>query len=136
MAATFPAHGRAIQVKRGSSPALITGVRTKSISISGSSIDVTNDDDAGIRKLMDMPGEVAVSISISGITKEATLRDEALLATDRVLPTEFTLPGATPGKFAGDFFLASYTETGEYQGAGTFEATFESAGTVTYTAPI
>lgn len=135
MAATYPAKGRAITVKRGTSPALINGVRTKSMSINGSPIDITNDDDAGIRKLMDEPGEHSMSITVAGITKADTLRVEALNTTDRVLPTEFGFPGSVSnGKIAGDFFLAGYTETGEYQGAATFEATFESAGALTYTA--
>lgn len=135
MAATYPAKGRAITVKRGATPALINGVRTKSMSINGSPIDITNDDDAGVRKLMDEPGEVTMSITVAGITKSDTLRIEAISAGDRVLPTEFGFPGTvTNGKIAGDFFLASYTETGEYQGVATFEATFESAGALVYTA--
>ena len=34
--------------------------------------------------------------------------------------------------FVGDFFLASMNFSGEYQGAVTFEAEFQSAGAVTY----
>lgn len=136
MAATFPAKGRAITVKRGAAPTLIAGLRTKSMSINGSSIDITNDDDAGIRKLMQEPGELSMSITVAGVTKDDLLRIEALSATDRVAATEFGFPGATPGKIAGDFFLASYSETGEYQGVSTFEATFESAGALTYTAAL
>lgn len=136
MAATYPIKGRAIKVKRGTTPALIAGARTKSLSINGSPIDVTNDDDDAVRKLMNEPGEITVEISLSGIIQSDVLRAESLSATDRVLPTEFELPGSVgAGKFAGDFFLASYSETGEYQGAATFEATFQSAGAVTYTAP-
>lgn len=82
-----------------------------------------------------MPGEVTVSISVSGILKNETLMTEALSATDRVQATEFGWDGSsTDGKLAGDFFLASFSMTGEYQGATTFEATFESAGAVTLTA--
>lgn len=135
MSQTFPAKGRAITVKRGAGPTLIGGVRTKSMTINGSSIDVTNDDDSGIRKLMDEPGELSVSITVGGIIKSDTLRIESLNSTDRVDATEFGFPGSgTNGKIAGQFFLASYTETGEYQGAQTFQATFESAGACTYTA--
>lgn len=133
MAATYPMQGRVVTVKRGAVPALIAGVRTKSIAINGEPIDVTNDDDGGVRKLMDMPGELAIEISVSGVVKNDTLRQEALSVTDRVLPTEFGFPGTSPGKIAGDFYLASYTETGEYKGATTFEATFQSAGAAVYT---
>ena len=123
--------GRTLQVWRGASPALVAGVRTKSISINGEPIDITNDDDEAVRKLMDVAGEVSVEISISGVAVGAVLRTEALTVADRVPATEFRY-GATE-KFAGDFFLASYKETGEYKGAATFEATFQSASTVTYT---
>ncbi len=127
--------GRAVVVRRGG--VNIAGVRTKSISISGSPIDVTNDDDDGVRKLMDQPGQVDVEISVSGIVLNNTLRNEALSSSDRVSNTQFIFSGfegspANTHGFIGDFFLASYTETGEYQGAVTFEATFQSAGAVTF----
>lgn len=135
MPQTFPAKGRAVTVKRGATPALIAGVRTKSLSINGEPIDVTTDDDAAVRTLMAEPGQLTLEISVSGVTNDDTLRVEALSTTDRILPTEFGFPGSVSnGKIAGDFFLASYTETGEYQGAATFEATFQSAGAMTYTA--
>lgn len=123
-------------MKRGSpSPLLIGGVRTKSMSLNGEPIDITSDDDAAVRKLMDEPAELTMEITVSGITKSDVLRIESLSTIDRVLPTEFGFPGSvTNGKIAGDFYLASYTETGEYQGAATFEATFQSTGPLTYTA--
>lgn len=128
--------GRAVRVLRGG--VVIAGVRTKSISIAGSPIDVTNDDDDGVRKLMDQPGQVDVSITVSGVAVGNGLRAEAISTTDRVQPTNFQFQGfeGSPDNthgFSGEFFLASYTETGEYQGAVTFESEFQSAGPVTYT---
>lgn len=129
--------GRSVTITRGGT--LVAGVRTKSISINGSPIDITSDDDAGVRKLLDTPGQVDINISVSGIVRNDTLRQEAVSTTDRVAATTFMYggfegsPTNTHG-FSGDFFLASYTETGEYQGAVTFEAEFQSAGPITYTA--
>lgn len=135
MAAALPTRGRLITVKRGTSPTLIASVRTKSCTINGTPIDITTDDDSGVRKLLDQPGEVQVAISVAGVLKDETLATEALSTTDRVQPTEFSWPGAsTPGKLAGDFFLSSFGMTGEYQGAATFEAEFLSTGQVTLTA--
>ena len=136
MAVTLPAKGRSITVKRGTSPVLIASVRTKSLTINGSPIDVTNDDDAAVRKLLIEPGQVDVSIAVEGILKDELLIQEALSATDRVQPTEFGWPGATPGKLAGDFFLSAFSVNAEYQGPATFSATFESAGAVTFTAAL
>lgn len=122
--------GRSFLLRR--SGANLAGVRTKAISINGSPIDVTNDDDAGIRKLMDQPGEVTVSITVSGVLMNDTLAQEAMSTSDRVAATQFLRPGSPDNGFSGDFFLASYSENAEYKEAVTFEATFESAGAVTF----
>lgn len=135
----FPTRGRLIQVKRGaSSPGtLVAGVRTKSLQINGEPIDITNDDDAGWRKLLDQPGEVQVEISVSGILKDETLATEAVNTADRSQYTGFEWPGAgTPGKMSGEFFLSSFQITGEYQGAATFEASFLSNGPIAFTAAV
>lgn len=128
-----PDKGRALQLKRGTaaSEVLIAGVRTKSLSINGEAIDVTNDDDDGWRKMLDMPGELSVEFSCSGVAKNHTLLQEALSNSDRVQSTLLLWTGG--GKLQGNFYLASYSETGEYQGGVMFEATFQSQGTVTYT---
>lgn len=135
MSATLPTRGRAIGVYRGDSPeTLVAGVRTKSLSISGSPIDDTNDGDAGVRSLLNEPGQVDVSISVSGILASEQFMAEALNTSDRVQTMELRWPGASSvGKFRGDFFLEGFTLTGEYQGAATFEATFQSAGAITFT---
>ena len=135
MAAALPTRGRKLAVYRGATPTLIAGVRTKSLKIDGTEIDVTNDDDDAVKKLLDQPGEVSVSISVSGVLKDESLVQEALSTADRVQPTEFRWPGAaTEGKLAGDFFLKSFEMGGEYQAHGTFSAEFLSAGAVTFTA--
>jgi len=132
MATTAAMRGRLVQVKRGAVPSLVAGVRTKAITVNGSPIDITNDGDDGVRKLLDQPGQLDISISVSGVIVSEAFRAECLSTADRVENTTF-LYGATQG-FTGPFFLASYTETGEYQGAVTFEAEFQSAGAVTYVA--
>lgn len=121
--------GRNIIVKRNG--IAVAGVRVKGISIAGSPIDVTTDDDAGVRKLLDAAGQVDVAINVSGILVNDTLRDEALEADDRVAPMTFEVGSGSPTDgYAGDFFMEGYNEGGEHQGAGTFEATFQSAGAV------
>ena len=109
----------------------IAGVRTKSFAINGEPIDVTTDDDSGIRTLLDAPGEVQVNFSVSGVVKDDSLLQISLSNTDRVNP--MTLVRADGGTLSGNFFLATYSETGEYQGAIAFECECQSAGAVTYT---
>lgn len=133
MAHALPTRGRLIQVERPTG-SLIAGVRTKSISVNGEPIDITNDDDVGWRKLLDQPGEVAVEITVAGILKNETLIQESVSTTDRVQAMSFEWPGGTPGSLSGDFYLSAFSITGEYQGAATFEATFVSSGTITFAA--
>lgn len=136
MAATYPMKGRAVTVKRGAvTPVLLAGVRTKNFALNGAPIDITSDDDSGVRKLMQEPGELDMEITVAGVIKDDILRLEALSLTDRTSVTEFGFPGSVAGKIAGDFYLSSYKETGEYKGVATFEATFMSAGPLIYTAP-
>lgn len=122
--------GRSFVVQRGG--VNVAGVRTKSITVNGSPIDVTTDDDAGIRSLLDQPGQVDVAISVAGILLNDTLATESLQTTDRVQLTKFLRSGSPDNGFSGQFFLTSYKETGEYQGAVLFEAEFQSAGVVTF----
>lgn len=128
--------GRSVLIRRGG--VQVAGVRTKSITIGGTPIDITSDDDSGIRRLMDEPGELTVDISVSGIVINQTLRNESLQTTDRVANTEFIFGGfegspANSHGFIGQFFMDNYSESGDYKEAVTFEATFKSAGPVTYT---
>lgn len=128
--------GRSVTVSRAG--VAIAGVRTKSISINGAPIDISSDDDAGVRKLLEEPGQLDVNISVSGIVRNDTLRQAAMSLTDRVAAMTFAFTGfegspANTHGFSGDFYIASYAETGEYQGAVTFEAEFQSAGAVTLT---
>lgn len=123
--------GRSVFIHRNG--VLVAGARTKAIAINGSPIDITNDDDDGVRKIMEEPGQVDVTITVSGIVVNGTLRTEALSTSDRVKPTDFIFGTGSPtNRFRGDFFMSSYSESFEYQGVGTFEATFESAGDVVY----
>jgi TP901-1 family phage major tail protein len=125
--------GRAVQVFRNS--VLVAGARTKSLTINGSPIDVTTDDDDGVRKLLDQPGQIDVEITVAGVLVSDALRAEALSSSDRTQTTDFVIQGwaGSPDhtKLSGSFFLSSYKESGEYQGSATFEATFVSAGAVT-----
>ena len=128
-----PVKGRLILVKRGAlaSEVAVAAIRTKGVSINAEPIDVTNDDSAQWRELIEDAGQVSVTMSVAGVAKNHTLLIESLAAGDRTQSTVFEYPGG--GKIQGLFFLASYAENGEYNGAATFEAEFQSHGPVTYT---
>lgn len=125
--------GRAFTLKKGSTSGTggtaIAGCRTKSFTVNNSQVDITNDDSSGVRTLLDQPGEKTVEVSFSGIAKDVVMLTAAMSSTDVV--DEYLLEFPTSHKVYGNFFIASYAQTGEYQGAATFECTLQSAGTIT-----
>lgn len=112
----------------------IGGAREKSLAFNGEPVDVTDDGAAGWRTLLAEPGQREVNISVSGVTKEVALRTDwfSNVNIQRTLVVTYPTGG---GSFTGTFQLASYTETGAYNDAVTFEAEFQSTGIVAFTPP-
>jgi predicted secreted protein len=110
----------------------IEGVRSKGLAIAGEAIDLTSDDDDGWRKLDTIAGENSVTLSISGVTKDRRLIADWFNG-DRTKEIEFVF-AKSGGTITGDFFLSSLTETGEYNGAATFDAELQSTGQPAYVA--
>jgi TP901-1 family phage major tail protein len=109
------------------------GAREKSIEMNGEPVDVTDDAADGWRTLLEEPGQLEVNISVSGVTKSAVLRT-AWFAKELQETLVVTYPTGG-GSFTGTFQLVSYTETGAYNDATTYDAEFQSTGEVTYTPP-
>src|SRR5262245_7532726 len=124
--------GRKIKFRWGTATPLaeIPGVREKGITLNGEGIDVTADDSTGWRELLAEPAENQVEISLSGVTKSHALKADWFGGT-RTKQAEVEYDDGA--KIAGTFFLSSYSETGVYNDAATFEATLLSTGPVTYT---
>lgn len=125
--------GRKILLRWGddSPPASLAGVREKSITMNGEPVDVTDSNSDGWREVLSEPGEHQIEISVSGIIKDDALRQAWFGTTARQNSLELEYPdGAT---ITGEFFLSSYAETGPYNNATTFEATFVSSGVIVYT---
>lgn len=123
--------GRELVLKRGTT--VVAGVRTKAMAITRAGIDVTSDDDAGFRTMLGEPGQLELNISVSGVTKDDVLRADAV---NGVTLQAYTLEFEDGSTVTGNFFLATYTETGTYNEAVTFEAEIQSSGTFVFTAGI
>lgn len=130
--------GRTIVVRWGDASPIpaVAGIREKSVTLSGEAVDITNDDSAGWRQLLDAPQMNTVEISASGVALNDTLRQAwfsgaAIGNGTRMAPAEFEYPDG--GIIAGTFYLQEYSETGNHDGEVTFEATWVSNGAVTYT---
>lgn len=126
--------GRSLTVSIGTSPAVpIARVKTKSMSINRSPVDITTDDAAGWRTLMAEAGRMEVDISVEGVAYDNVLK-AAALDIDRALDT-VTLTWDDGYTLVGSFFIASYEESGETEDAVQFSCEFQSSGSVTGTAP-
>lgn len=123
------ASGRALQIKWDS--VTLVGVRTKGWTATADLVDVTTDDDNGWRTLLATPGLRSVEVTVGGVSSDQVLINEFFNGTGETLTGE--LP-TTTGTISGTFYLSSFEQTGEHDGAVEFSATFMSSGAVAYTA--
>lgn len=129
-------NGRALTISATGST--LVGVRTKGFSVSQTPVDVTNDDDSGVRTILPEPGVRAAEITVAGITEDEVLLNRVMTAPSgqTLITTVVNLPStlAVPGTVSGSFFISEFSLSGEHDGAAEFEATLMSAGALTYTA--
>ena len=111
----------------------IAGCRNTSVTINGSPIDITSNDDQGFRTLMAEAGEKSMDISTDGITKDNVLRAIMLGGVTGQLLTDIVVNYPDGSTVAGDFFITTIGETAPYNDAITFNASFQSSGEWTFT---
>ena len=118
---------------------VIAGVRTRSFTLDATPIDITTDDDSGLRTLLEDAGQRSIDISVEGLLKDDTLLDQivdgVLFIQELTIVLPFTFV-TTAGKIVGDFRFNNFEVSGEYQDAVTFSATLQSSGSFTYTAAV
>lgn len=124
-------NGRDLRIKRGST--VIAVVNTKTININNNPVDVTGDDDAGFVTLLERPGTKQMTCDVSGFTDDDTIRDVAVTGTG--LLEEHTVEwlsadgqGTVVYAVTGDFYLATFSETGASDGGLEFTANLQSSG--------
>lgn len=122
--------GREFKIKRNG--VTIAGMRTKTVTINGTPVDVTTDDDDGFRRLLEKSGEKQIDLSIEGILKDDELV-EALAATGGVLIEQCELEFVSGAKIIGDFRLNSIELGFPYNDATTFSGEMQSTGPWTMT---
>lgn len=112
----------------------IDGVREKGLSLSGEAIDISADEDDGVRSLLGDSSQDQLDLSLNGVTKNDTLMrawmEGKADTTKKIGAVTLTWPDGR--SISGDFRLNSYTETGTYNDAVTFEATLQSTGAWVY----
>lgn len=108
----------------------VTGIQEKGVSLNGEPIDVTSGEDSGKRTLLTVSAQDEVNISLSGVTKSQVLKTD-WFAGNRTRAVVMTY--ADGSTISGSFFLSTYSDTGPYNDAVTFEAELVSTGTITFT---
>lgn len=133
--------GRDVILKRGdaASPEVFTtiaGATSTGFSQSNGEVDITTNDEDGIKTLLAGKYGLAGSASLTGIAKDeatfAAVYDS--FAAGTILNYELVVPGATGGgtySFAG--MISSLEETGEMDGALTYTITLNTSGAITKT---
>ena len=121
--------GRSLIVRRAG--VVVAGVKSKTVTLNGEAIDITNDDDLGGRALLDDVAGQGVELAAEGVVKSDIFR-AAYFAGTFIDDMEIEYPDGAI--IAGDFHMANYEETGPTEDALTFSCTFQSTGVVTYTA--
>lgn len=124
-------NGRDLRIKRGATT--IAVVNTKTININNNPVDVTGDSDEGFVTLLGRPGTRQITCDVSGFTDDDVLRDSAV--TGSSLLAEHTIEwlsadgtGTVVYSITGDFYLATFSETGASDGGLEFSASLQSSG--------
>jgi TP901-1 family phage major tail protein len=122
----------------GASPEVFTGLaglKTKSLKISGETVDITNQDSTNkMRELLDGAGITSMSVSGAGVFKDATGMQtiNTRVKAKSINNYQVIIPGF--GTYEGAFQATELTFAGEHNGELTYDVAFESAGDIAFTA--
>jgi predicted secreted protein len=108
----------------------ILGVQEKGINRTATAIDVTSDEDDGVRTLLPKPTVVEYGVSLSGTMKDERLAAD-FAAGNRTKPVAITYPSGRT--IVGTFYLQSYNETAPTADSVKWQAELLSTGIVTET---
>ncbi len=123
-----------LKIADGDSFVTVAGIRARTVSLNAKTIDITDSGSGGWRELLEGAGIRALSVSGSGVFRDAAsdaLMREAFFAQAQsgwqVIVPDF-------GTFAGPFLIAALEYAGSHDGEATFSLTLASAGEVTFEA--
>lgn len=124
--------GRDCVIKKNSTA--IAGARTVGITVNGSPISIEDQGDDGIATYLDgvLTGQ-SLELTIEGVEEDGILRGIATGAASGKFLTDLTFEYPDGDVISGDFVMTAYSETGAYEDAQMFNATFSSNGTWTVT---
>lgn len=127
--------GVLIKVYNGSSYVTVGGLTVQSMTINGGMVDVTDIDSANQwRELLENGGTKSMTMTGNGIFKDDAAIElvRAQVHSQSLINYQFVIPGQ--GTYQGSFQLTQFKEDGGINTSVTYNATWESAGEITYTA--
>ena len=123
----------------GTTFVVVGGLRSQSIALNASTIDVTHAASVGRwRELLAHSGVRSATISGSGVFIDSAGEEDVrgLMMQEEVTPVlgnfRFTIPSF--GTITGKFKVTALSYAGTHDGEATFDMTFESAGALTWAA--
>lgn len=112
----------------------IAGARTTGMTVNGSPIDITDQNDNGFLTVLDgILTDRSIVLTIDGIEDGNVLRDLSLGADTDVFLDDITYTFSDGDTLTADFVMSGYNEGNPYKEATTFSATFTTTGTWTHT---
>lgn len=117
----------------GTAGTTIAAMRATSFNIQGAMIDVTTKDSSKMRTLLDGGGVKSMSISASGVLTEGVTFDDLLTRVKSGTLMPYGLNFGDGDKIDASCQITSVTAGGDHDAEQTFEATFESSGSITIT---
>lgn len=129
--------GVLIQVDSTGAGAYLTigGLRSKSISLNAETVDVSDSDSANKwRELLAGAGFKSATITGSGVFKDSASEEDVrgYFFNQTIVNYRFIVPSF--GRIQGLFQSTALDYSGEHNGEATYSMTFESAGSLTFTA--
>lgn len=111
----------------------ILGVQTKGLTVNNETLDTTDENSNGWMEALALPGQKSIELPFSGMVKNLEMLRAIMSGPDQSQIYAITLSYSDGSVVSGDFFLASYTETGEYNALYTFDVSLTSSGQVDFT---
>lgn len=124
-----------IKIYNGSSYVTIGGLTVQNMSLNSTPVDVTDIESPNQwREILANGGTKSMTMTGNGIFKDSASEElaRATFFTGALVNMQFVMPGQ--GTYQGSFLVQTIQYAGGVNVAATYNATFESAGEITYTA--
>ena len=111
----------------------VAGLRARTISLNAKAVDATDGDSAGWRELLAGASVRQVSVSGSGVFRDASADAQIRQAFFDGVARVWQLVIPDFGTLQGPFQVAALEYAGQYDGEATFAVTLSSAGAISFT---